>query len=151
MAVVNRTDIDLQDTSETCTVPNDPVAKLMYYLNCMCSVLQLDDDPDINALRNYNNYYQLGHVDRNVLVNLCMLLNPRNLLNRCIFQVINVLLWLMIGNRAMKWSAYCCCLFLLWNMYILSSITCRPCKPDVRFKKLHMLLIKMFCRLNIAR
>lgn len=92
MAVFNRTEIDLKDTSKTCNVPNDPVAKLMYYLNCMCSVLQLDDDPDINALRNYNNYYQLSHIDRNVLVNLCMLLNPRNLLNRCIFQVINVLL-----------------------------------------------------------
>jgi len=28
-------------------VANDPAAEAMYYLNCMCSMLRLDHDPDI--------------------------------------------------------------------------------------------------------
>jgi hypothetical protein len=86
MAFFNRTEVGLKDISTRATVPNDPKAKLMYYLNCMCTVLKLDDDDDINRLRRYNNYYTLNRTDTSVLLHLCILLKPDVLLNKCIFQ-----------------------------------------------------------------
>ena len=85
MAVVaGRTQIGLKPTSHSVTVPNDNKAKLMYYLNCTCSVLQLDD-PRINRLTQYNNY-RLGGDETDALVALCYLLSPDVLLDKCIFH-----------------------------------------------------------------
>lgn len=84
--MLNRMQIGLKAASTPVTVPNNPTAKLMYYLDCMCSVLRLDDDADINRLRRYDQYLCLNHTDRNVLVHLCYLLSPNLLLNKCIFQ-----------------------------------------------------------------
>lgn len=86
MAFFNRTQVGLRETSQSANVPNDPKAKLMYYLNSVCSVLKLDDDPDINRLRRYENYYMLSYSDVSVLISLCLLLKPDVLLNKCIFQ-----------------------------------------------------------------
>ena len=86
MAFFNRTEVGLKDTTQRVTVPADPRAKLMYYLDCMCTVLKLDDDDDINRLRRFNNYYTLTRTDTNVLLHLCILLKPDVLLNKCIFQ-----------------------------------------------------------------
>ena len=85
MALLGQVKLNLKDTSTKADVPNDPRAKLMYYLNCLCSVLKLDDNADINRLRRYQNYF-LGRSDRDLLVQLCILLRPDILLNKCIFQ-----------------------------------------------------------------
>ena len=85
MAFVGRVNYNLKDTSSKANVPNNPTARLMYYLNCLCSVLKLDDDQDINRLRRYENYF-LSRGDRDLLIQLCILLKPDVLLNKCIFQ-----------------------------------------------------------------
>ncbi|XP_060604234.1 uncharacterized protein LOC132757063 [Ruditapes philippinarum] len=56
----------------------------------MCSVLKLDDNPDVNRLRQYHNYYMLTQSDTNLLISLCLLLKPDVLLNKCIFQDDNI-------------------------------------------------------------
>ena len=85
MAVVaGRTQIGLKPTSHSVTVPNNNKAKLMYYLNCICSVLQLDD-PSINRLTRYNNYGLNGD-ETDALMALCYLLSPDVLLDKCIFH-----------------------------------------------------------------
>jgi len=86
MAFLQRVQHNLKATSQSVTVPDDPVARLMYYLDCMCVVLRMNDNPDIQRLRQFQRYYTLSHMDRNVLVNLCMVLKPDELLNKCIFQ-----------------------------------------------------------------
>jgi hypothetical protein len=86
MAFFNRTQVGLKDITRTVTIPGDPKAKLMYYLDCMCTVLELDDDDDINRLRDYNNYSTLTRTDTSVLLHLCILLKPDELMNKCIFQ-----------------------------------------------------------------
>ncbi|XP_052817500.1 uncharacterized protein LOC128243656 [Mya arenaria] len=86
MAYMRRVEYGLKDTSRSVTVPADPAAKLMYYLDSMCTVLKLDDNSDINELRQFRNYSYLTHSDRNVLMHLCLLLKPDILLNKCIFQ-----------------------------------------------------------------
>ena len=86
MAFLQKVQYNLKDTTSPATVPNDPVAKLMYYLNCMCTVLRMNQNPDMDRLRQYKDYNMLTHTDRNVLINLCMILKPDVLLNKCIFQ-----------------------------------------------------------------
>jgi len=97
MAFLHRVQHNLKDISSRVTVPNDPVAKLMYYLNCMCTVLRMNQNPDMDRLRRYEDYYTLTHTDRNVLINLCLLLKPDVLLNKCIFQ--NDALCKDMGNK----------------------------------------------------
>ncbi|XP_052819021.1 uncharacterized protein LOC128244918 [Mya arenaria] len=87
MAMMGRTSVGLRATGTTCRVPNHPKAKLMYYLNCMCTVLKMEDeDADISRLRRYNNYASLSSADTDLLVLICLALKPDVLLNKCIFQ-----------------------------------------------------------------
>lgn len=67
-------------------VDDNPTAYLMYYLDCVCNVLRLNDNEDIQRLRKYNEYKNLTHDDRDSLLKFCMSLNPGMLLNNCIFQ-----------------------------------------------------------------
>ena len=55
-ALLGATEVGIKDNTEDTTVPDDPKARLMYYLECVCSVLNLDDDPDINRLRKFQRY-----------------------------------------------------------------------------------------------
>ena len=73
MALVGRTQIGIRATGAVVTVPNNNKAKLMYYLNCVCTVLDLDDNADINRLRRYRDYILTAdETDR--LLHLCYLL-----------------------------------------------------------------------------
>lgn len=85
MAYLGQVKYNLTDTTEKVEVPNDSRARLMYYLNCMCTVLQLDDDPGINRLCQFRNYF-ISRAERDFLIQLCILLKPDILLNKCIFQ-----------------------------------------------------------------
>ena len=57
MALVGATQIGLKDTSSNASITDDPKARLMYYLDCVCCVLNLDGDGDINRLRKHQYWY----------------------------------------------------------------------------------------------
>lgn len=86
-AVVLRNNrVGVETTGVTVTVPNDPRAKLMYYLNCMCVVLNLENKGyDLTRLTNYQQYYNLSDVDEQTLVLLCLKLSPDVMEGKCIF------------------------------------------------------------------
>jgi len=88
MALVGRTQLGMKEFGNWVTVPNNPKAKLMYYLDCICTVLQLDDEGvNINRLKDYNNYRRLTDEETDLLIMLCGLaLKPDNLINKCIFK-----------------------------------------------------------------
>lgn len=86
MALLTRTQVGLKETGNTVTIPSDPRARLMYYLDCMCAVLSMDYNADVNRLRRYRNDYTLSHSDTSALIKLCLLLSPDELLDKCIFQ-----------------------------------------------------------------
>ncbi|XP_053372594.1 uncharacterized protein LOC128546266 [Mercenaria mercenaria] len=85
-AVMGRTEVGIRKIGGTATVPNDPKARLMYYLNCMCSVLDLSDTANLTRLRNYKEYYSLTEAETDALVTLCFLLSPDELCGKVIFQ-----------------------------------------------------------------
>lgn len=88
MAYGGRTEIGIKKTSSPCTVPDDDRARLMYYLNCICSILDFGDTGEVRRLRQYNNYYLSDEKER-TLIALCYTLSPDVLNNKCIFNVEN--------------------------------------------------------------
>ena len=86
MAAFNRLQIGLRATGTTVTTPDAPEAELMYYLNCICCVLQLDNTAQMRRLRDYREYYLLDEDDLMALLLMCILLSPDELIGKCIFQ-----------------------------------------------------------------
>ena len=82
--VAGRTQIKLKDTTTEVTVLENNRAKLMFYLNCICIILKLDD-LEIIHLTQYNNY-RLSDEQTDALIALCYLLSPDVLLDKCIFH-----------------------------------------------------------------
>ncbi|KAK3584696.1 hypothetical protein CHS0354_021369 [Potamilus streckersoni] len=76
-----------KNTTSKTTVPDNSTARLMYYLHCMCTVVDLTDtSPNLQRLRNYANYY-LTSDEKERLIILCLLLDPDVFINKCILQV----------------------------------------------------------------
>lgn len=86
-AILGRTEIGLRDTTVGVTVPNDPIAKLMYYFNSVCSCVEPDEDATIRRLRNYSNYRSLSDEDKAALLVLCLALSPDKLVGSLLFPV----------------------------------------------------------------
>ena len=76
--------VRIRDTSVNVSVPQNPKAKLMYYLNCVATVIQLDD-PALSRLRNYQNYYLLSDQETDALLALVILLSPDELIGKVFF------------------------------------------------------------------
>lgn len=120
-------------------VPNHPVARLMFYFDCICTVLEITDDSNAK-LRDYLRFFLLTETDVDKLLYFCWLFSPDVLNNKCIFhdenlcgeyenaffelsQVTERLLVtdsLMIGNqqRQVKNVMAFKAIFLLKNYYI---------------------------------
>ena len=80
--------LHVKATGVSVSVPNNPRAKLMYYLSCVCNALQLDssDTMSISALKDYQNYYRLTEEEKKKLLVFCVMLSPDVLLNKVFFQ-----------------------------------------------------------------
>lgn len=78
--------IDLQHSP---VVANNNVARLMFYVNCICDLL---DDAEgglseaSNELRDYEHWYMLPSKEHGALLSLCDLLSPGGLEGQLIFQ-----------------------------------------------------------------
>ena len=84
-AIIGFNELGVQRTTQSVTVPSNPTAKLMYYLDCICCVLPIDENGALSRLRNYSNYYYLSRTEKEELLALCILLRPDILLDKCIF------------------------------------------------------------------
>ncbi|XP_068688059.1 uncharacterized protein [Montipora foliosa] len=77
--------VGIRETGTTVTVPENSKAKLMYYLDCVASVLQLDN-PNLNRLKDYQRYYSLSEVEIDALLTLVLLLSPDELIGKVFFH-----------------------------------------------------------------
>ena len=68
----------------TVTVPNDNIAKLMYYLDCVLLVIEYDGS---NKLTDYQHYYNLNNEEKKAVIQLALLFNPKLFIDSSIFIV----------------------------------------------------------------
>ncbi|XP_067024473.1 uncharacterized protein [Acropora muricata] len=74
----------MKDITATVTVPANAKAKLMYYLSCVKTVIQLDDST-LQRLTDYNNYYLLTDAETDALLAMVILLSPDKLMGKVFF------------------------------------------------------------------
>ncbi|OWF42667.1 hypothetical protein KP79_PYT04839 [Mizuhopecten yessoensis] len=88
MAAVGSLRMQVEKTGVSVTVPNNAKARLMYYLNSVCNVLEVGNDAgsEINRLKNYRNYTSLSADETDQLFLMCLMLSPDILINKCFFQ-----------------------------------------------------------------
>jgi len=85
-AVLGNLEIGIKKTGNAVRVPADHRARLMFYLDCICNVLNLQNDTeDIARMRNYHNYASLSDDELDQLLVLCLLVSPDELLDKVIF------------------------------------------------------------------
>ena len=76
--------VGIRDITRQVSVPQNPKAKLMYYLDCVATVIQLDD-PALSRLKNYQSYYLLSEEETDALLALVILLSPDELIGKVFF------------------------------------------------------------------
>ncbi len=85
MAALVRERVGIKDITRRVTVPDNPKAKLMYYLDCVAVVIDLNN-PSVNRLKNYQNYHSLDDAETDALLALVILFSPDELLNKVFFH-----------------------------------------------------------------
>ena len=76
--------LDVKLTGRTVYVPDNSIAKLMYYLGCVAAVIQFDRN---SKLLEYQDYYLLSEEEEQTVVTLALLFNPKILSDNHLFLV----------------------------------------------------------------
>lgn len=73
---MRRNQFGFKDVGHAVNVPNNDVAKLMYYFSCVCSAVECDMTPQMRRFANYSNYMHMSINDVRQLIRLCYLFSP---------------------------------------------------------------------------
>ncbi len=85
MAMFSNTNYDVRMFGETVTVPDADVAKVMYYLDCVCTVIDYDDN-NIRRYRNYSNWMNMSDEEDKLIFVLAATLSPDELEDKVFFE-----------------------------------------------------------------
>ena len=78
------TTLKVEGFGVTAHVPNNDIAKLMYYLDCVFAVIEYEQD---SKFTDYQHYYNLNVNEQNAVCALALLFNPKILIDAKIFIV----------------------------------------------------------------
>ena len=85
-AFVQTNEINFERFSVKANIPNNDVARLMYYLSCVCTAIDCQDDAEIQRFTSYEKWHQLSREEQKALVVLCYAISPDILENKVFFQ-----------------------------------------------------------------
>ncbi|CAF1055435.1 unnamed protein product [Didymodactylos carnosus] len=85
MAHLQLNAFELEDITKTATVPDNDIAKIMYYLSCVCSSINYNEN-NIQRYTNYAQYYVLSNDEKLEVIALCAKLSPDVFIDKCWFQ-----------------------------------------------------------------
>ncbi|UJR30385.1 hypothetical protein I4U23_017920 [Adineta vaga] len=63
MALFRYNTVDVARSSHTVQVPENSIAKLMYYLDVMCTLIEYSDH-DLDELRDFTKFYNLTAAEK---------------------------------------------------------------------------------------
>ncbi|CAF1538041.1 unnamed protein product, partial [Rotaria sordida] len=86
MAVFGSTEYDFQRFGSTANIPNADIARIMYYLDCVCTVIEYNDN-DIRRYRNYSNWRNMSDEEDRLIFLLAATLSPDELEDKVFFNV----------------------------------------------------------------
>ena len=89
----------VEKTGVKAEVPNTNLARLMYYLSCIFTVIQYKES---NRLSDYQNYYYLTEDEKKTVLALATLFDPKIFFEAKIFVLDNGLLTGNFGNEFIK-------------------------------------------------
>ncbi|CAB3981267.1 Hypothetical predicted protein [Paramuricea clavata] len=78
-------EIGVKDTSHAANVPDNPKARLMYYVGCVEGVLKSSTEHVGPKYMDYNNYY-LSDDETRTLISFCETFSPSFLEDKCFFR-----------------------------------------------------------------
>lgn len=85
MAALQRKQIQIRDVSGgLADIPNNDIAKVMYYLNCACYCVDYSDN-DVRRFTNYDNWASLSNEEDYMVFLLALILSPDILLGKVFF------------------------------------------------------------------
>ncbi|CAF2646784.1 unnamed protein product [Rotaria sp. Silwood2] len=85
MAFFHLNTYDISRSSQQVKVPDNGIAKLMYYLDCMCTLIEYDES-NLNRLRDYKNYDDLTDIEIRLLYVSCVTLDPDDFIDKIMFE-----------------------------------------------------------------
>jgi len=85
MAMFGTDEYDFKMFGTTVSVPNADIAKIMYYLDCIYTVIDYNDN-DINRYRNYSNWANMSDYEDRLIYLLALTLSPDELENKVFFE-----------------------------------------------------------------
>lgn len=74
--VYQRNEVGIKCTGVTVQVPDNNVARLMYYLDCVCTAVECEQSSDIQRFTAYQNWSRLSLDEQKVLLSLCYTFSP---------------------------------------------------------------------------
>ncbi|UJR07408.1 hypothetical protein I4U23_011694 [Adineta vaga] len=74
--VFGHNEFDVERIGCSVKIADDNVAKLMYYLSCVCNAIECDQDEDIRRFTNYSNWYHLSTDEKKLLLVMCYTFSP---------------------------------------------------------------------------
>ncbi|CAF2801364.1 unnamed protein product [Rotaria sp. Silwood2] len=69
----------------TISVPNADITKIMYYLDCVCTVIDYNGN-DISRYRNYSKWRNMSDDEDRFIYLLALILSPDELEDRVVFE-----------------------------------------------------------------
>jgi hypothetical protein len=85
-AYLQSNEIEIERTGVSVNVANNDVARLMYYLNCVCTSIDCNHDPDIQRYTTYKNWHLLSIEEQKALVVVCYTFSPDVLDDKVFFH-----------------------------------------------------------------
>lgn len=98
-AVISRQEVGARDIGTQVAIPDDPKARIMFYIKCICDVLDLESNDNLQRLTDYNKYYLLTENEIDQLTLLCIAVEPDKLEGKCIFEDTDGTVCTTSGNK----------------------------------------------------
>ena len=85
MAMFQNTDYDVKAFGRNVTIPNADIARIMYYIDCVCTVVEYND-ANIQRYRNYSNWANMSDEEDRLIFVLALALSPDTLEDKVFFN-----------------------------------------------------------------